>query len=366
MVTVRIALSEPRDTAYDILIGPGLLAALPNQLRAAIPASRYAVITDSHVGALFGDRVALACRAAGLAIEVLSFPAGEWSKTRETWAALSDRLLEGRYGRDSAVVALGGGVVGDVGGFVAGTYLRGIPYVQAPTTLLAMIDSSIGGKTAVDTPAGKNLVGVFHQPRLVVADLDALTTLPVPHLTGGMAEAIKHGVIADEAYLESLERDSQAVLERDVEALTRVVARSVEIKASIVSVDVRESGPRALLNFGHTVGHALEAVSHYGVSHGEAVAIGMVQESRLAEHLGIAEPGTAERIERAVARFRLPRHRPKGLSVDELVAVIQHDKKRRGDVTRLPLPRRVGAMAGDAREGWTIEVSEKVLRQTLE
>lgn len=358
-------LGERRDASYDILIGRGLLATLPHRLPAEVPAARYAVVTDSHVGALYGQRLAIACRAAGLSVELLSFPAGEWNKTRETWAALSDRLLAGRFGRDSALVALGGGVVGDVAGFVAATYLRGIPLVQAPTTLLAMIDSSIGGKTGVDTPAGKNLVGVFHQPRLVVTDLDALTTLPAPQLVAGLAEAIKHGVVADAGYFEELEREGDALLGREMKALERVVVRSVEIKASIVADDERDSGRRAVLNFGHTIGHALEAGSGFSLPHGEAVAIGMVLEARLAERLGAAEAGTADRIERAVGRFALPHERPAGAAVDELIAAMHQDKKRRDGRVRIALPSRIGAMAAGPEGAWTTPVSEEVLREIL-
>src|SRR6059036_3703047 len=202
MVKLRVAISEQRDASYDIVIGRGLLADLPAFVKAACPASRYVVITDSHVAKLYGKQVMARFHDAKLQVELLEFPAGEWNKTRETWALLSDRMLAAQIGRDSAVIALGGGVVGDVAGFVAATYLRGIPYLQAPTSLLAMIDSSIGGKTGVDVPAGKNQVGAFHQPRGVVADLECLETLTPIQLASGMAEAIKHGVIADPAYFE--------------------------------------------------------------------------------------------------------------------------------------------------------------------
>src|SRR6185503_408422 len=191
-----------------------------------------------------------------------------------------------------------GGVVGDVAGFVAATYLRGVPYVQIPTSLLAMIDSSIGGKTGVDAPAGKNLVGVFHQPQLVVADLDVLATLAPMQLSAGMAEALKHGVIADAAYFELLEREFRAVLSGDLTLIERVVHRSVEIKAQVVARDERESGVRAVLNFGHTVAHAIEAVAKFESSHGEAVAVGMAFEARLGEALGVTAAGTAARVTR--------------------------------------------------------------------
>src|SRR3989442_4695362 len=202
-------------------------------------------------------------------------------------------MLTGQFGRAAEVVSLGGGFVGDVAGFVAAPYLRGVPYVQVPTSLLAMIDSSIGGKTGVDVPAGKNLVGAFHQPRLVIADLDVLGTLPRVQLAAGMAEAVKHGAIADAAYFAFLEQATAAVTARDPAALERVVRRAVEIKAEVVAADEREAGRRAILNFGHTMGHAIEATAKFAVLHGEAVAIGMGYEARLAAARRVAAPGTS-------------------------------------------------------------------------
>src|SRR6266581_8979497 len=231
MVKLRVALAEQRDASYDIVIGRGLLADLPAFVKAACPASRYVVITDSHVAKLYGEQVMARFQDAKLHVELLEFPAGEWNKTRETWALLSDRMLAAQIGRDSAVIALGGGVGGDVAGFVAATYLRGIPCVQVPTTLLAMIDSSIGGKTGVDVPAGKNLLGAFHQPRLVVADLDVLGSLAPVQIAAGMSEAIKHAVIGDADYFAFLEREQTAIAAKDPHALTWVVQRAVEIKA---------------------------------------------------------------------------------------------------------------------------------------
>ncbi|MGH7699222.1 MAG: 3-dehydroquinate synthase, partial [Gemmatimonadales bacterium] len=275
MVTVRVPIVERRDASYDIVIGRGLLAQLPALLARHCPAARYAIVTDSHVEPVLAPKVAAALRDAGLPFESVAVAAGEWNKTRESWAAIADAMLAKHLGRDCAVIALGGGVVGDLAGFVAATYLRGVPYVQLPTSLLAMIDSAIGGKTGVDVPAGKNLLGAFYQPRLVVADLDALATLPAVQLAAGLAEAVKHGVIADAAYFAFLETEAPAIRARDPAALDRVVTRSVEIKAGVVEEDERETGRRAVLNFGHTVAHAIEATSKFEVLHGEAVAIGM-------------------------------------------------------------------------------------------
>ena len=351
MVTVRLS--------YDILIGRGLLGELPTLLHKACPAARYAVIADSHVADLYGKKIAAALQA-----DLFTFPAGEWNKTRETWAGLTDRLLAAHVGRDAAIVALGGGVAGDIAGFVAATYLRGVPYVQVPTTLLAMIDSSIGGKTGVDVPAGKNLVGAFHQPQLVVIDLDVLATLPAVQLAAGMAEALKHGVIADAEYFAFLEKEQRAVAAKDGATLDRVVARSVEIKAAVVSRDEREAGLRAVLNFGHTVAHAIEAVAKYEVPHGEAVAIGMAQEARLAETLGIAEPGTADRLQRLLERYALPLELPRSATVDDLIAAMQLDKKAREGTVRFALPQAIGRMYGDGKS-WTVAAPQAVVRDVL-
>jgi len=366
MVTVRVTLpgdsGSGRDAegSYDLLVGRGLLADLSTLVSHHAPAHRYVVITDDQVERTYGRRAASDLRA-----PLLGFPAGEGRKTRETWADLTDRLLAHHVGRDAVIVAVGGGVVGDVAGFVAATYQRGIPVVQVPTTMLAMIDASIGGKTGVNTPAGKNLVGAFHQPRLVLADLATLDSLPAPQLAAGLAEAVKHGVIADAGYFAFLEREAPAVAEKQDAALERVVARSVEIKAGIVSADEREAGVRAALNFGHTVGHAVEAASGYSLLHGEAVAAGMVYESRLAERMGIAEAGTAERIATVLEAYRLPVVRPPAASVDQLLARMRNDKKARAGDLRFALPRAIGAMHGGVTTGWTVAVPEPLVREVL-
>lgn len=367
MVTVRVPLIAERDASYDILIDRGLFPELGRLMARHCPARRYAVIGDSHTAALYGSTVTRVLQDGGLDAALFSFPAGEWNKTRDSWAALSDRMLEAELGRDAAVLALGGGVVGDVAGFVAATYCRGIPFAQLPTTLLAMIDSSIGGKTGVDTAHGKNLLGAFHQPRVVIADLDTLTTLPETQLAAGMAEAIKHGVIADADYCAALDRERDAILgsQRDLAALERVVTRSVEIKAAVVTSDERDAGRRALLNFGHTIGHAVEATNGYSLLHGEAIAIGMALEAALAERVGIAEPGTRAAITQLLGRFGLPIALPGAARSDELIAAMRHDKKRRGNDLHFVLPRRVGEMNGDVRSGWTTPIPEDIVRETL-
>jgi 3-dehydroquinate synthase len=364
VVTIRVPLVENRDASYDILIKAGLVRQLDTILTEYCPAAAYAVISDSHVGKLYGEDLVQRL-AAGRRAELLTFPAGEGNKTRETWASLSDRMLAAQFGRDSAVIALGGGVVNDVAGFVAATYLRGVPLVQVPTSLLAMIDSSIGGKTGVDVPAGKNLLGAFHQPRVVVADPDLLGSLASVQLAAGLAEAVKHGVIADAEYFAFLEAEYAAIFAKHAPALERLVRRSVEIKAGIVAQDEREQGRRAILNFGHTVGHAIEATSKYEVLHGEAVAIGMVYEGRLAESLGIAAGGTVQRITGVLERLHLPTERPDGSQVDELIAAMRADKKVRAGEIRFALPTAIGSTHGSDGIGWTVAVREDAIRHVL-
>ena len=366
MVTVPVSLASSPEASYEVVIGDGLLQDLPAILRDRCPAVAYAVISDDIVGERLGATTAAILKKAGIRAELFTFAHGEPSKTRETWASLSDQMLARHFGRDAAVIALGGGVVGDVAGFVAATYLRGIPYVQVPTTLLAMIDAAIGGKTGVDVPGGKNLLGAFHQPRAVVADIRMLRDLPAEQRANGMAEALKHGVIADAAYFELLEGSQQAVTTLEpASAVERIIVGSVTIKAGVVSADEREGGMRAILNFGHTIGHAIEAVSRFEVMHGGAVAIGMTLEARLAEQLGIAERGTAERIRSAVESYGLPSGLNPALRADAMLAAMRHDKKGREGALRFALPSRIGTMARAADGGWTIPVAETDVRSIV-
>jgi 3-dehydroquinate synthase len=347
------------------VVGRGLLAELPRLLGERCPAHAYAVIADSRVTELYGGRVLAALRDAGLRATLFTFPAGEWNKTRATWTELTDAMLAAHLGRDGAVVALGGGVTGDLAGFVAATYLRGIPYVQVPTTLLAMIDASIGGKTGVDVPAGKNLVGAFHQPRCVVADIATLATLPRLHVAAGMAEAVKHAVVADAGYLDVLLADAAEIRARDLDALERVVSRSVAIKEDVVAEDPLEGGRRQILNFGHTIGHAVEARSGYNLLHGEAVAIGMAAEARLAESIGVAETGLHSRVRQALEAFDLPVTIPDDLAAEDLLEAMRGDKKSRASLVRFALPSRVGAMHELTDGAWTVDVGEDSILQTL-
>lgn len=363
-MTVRVQLPAQRNASYDILIATGLLKELGAILRRHAAAPAFAVVSDQHVAKLYGAAVVEPLRELGT-VELFTFPAGESSKTRETWAALSDRMLASHFGRDCAVVALGGGVVGDVAGFVAATYLRGVRFVQIPTTLMAMIDSSIGGKTGVDVSAGKNLLGAFHQPRVVIADLALLDSLPPVQLAAGIAEAVKHGAIADRGYFEFLEANAAAILARDGAMLQRLVRRSVEIKSEVVAHDEREAGRRAILNFGHTIGHAIEATSKYTLLHGEAVAIGMVLEAQLAEQTALAAAGTAQCIAALLERFQLPVKLPPHMSAAGLIEVMRSDKKVRNAEIRIAVPKSIGTAHGRSGGDWTVGVDLDRLRDVL-
>lgn len=283
------------------------------------------------------------------------------------WATLTDRMLISGFGRDSLIIALGGGVVGDLAGFVAATFMRGIPVVQVPTTLLAMVDASIGGKTGIDTPAGKNLVGAFHHPTAVIIDPQVLATLPLSEFRAGIAEVIKYGAIADRPYLGEVAAALPELLSnggRESDRLRSILVRSIEIKTEIVSRDEREEGLRKILNFGHTIGHAVEVLSGYSLLHGEAVAIGMALESTAAERIGVAEPGTAAEIIRVLSLAGLPTTLPSDCDLDAVVEAMRSDKKRRMAKTMFAFPLRIGAMAGKD-SGWTVPVSDDQLREIL-
>jgi len=339
--TVRVELGE---RGYDVRVGRGLLETLGEGVAALGGVSRAAVISDQTVAGLYGQRVLASLRAAGLTADLLAFPAGEPNKTLATAGRLFDKLfaLAPAVDRSSVVVALGGGVPGDVAGFVAATALRGLRWVQAPTTLLADVDASVGGKTAVDHPAGKNLIGAFHQPRGVWIDVETLATLDARQVRAGLAECVKHGVIRDAALLDLLEAQADALLACRPGPMTELIARNVAIKAAVVAADEREAGQRAHLNFGHTVGHALETLLGLGaLSHGEAVALGMVAANALAVRRGLLDADDAGRVAALLERLGLPVRRG-GLDPDTIWRIMQHDKKARGGKVRMVLAEALG------------------------
>jgi 3-dehydroquinate synthase len=337
---------------YSVLLGAGLLDDLPELLRRhAAKVARWAVVSDGNVGPLHGAAVARSLESAGVGGSYLVTPAGEGEKTRRNWGILTDRLVESGFGRDGGIVAVGGGVVGDLAGFVAATYMRGIPVVQVPTTLLAMIDASVGGKTGVDTRAGKNLVGAFHPPSVVVVDPRVVSTLPEGERAQGLVEAVKHGAILDRDYGGLVADAAPALLAGDPDATMEVVHRSVELKAAVVGQDEREGGLREILNFGHTVGHALERAYDYGLPHGTAVAQGMMWEARLGEALGVTEPGTSHQLGEWLGTLGLPL-RASVPEEDLFVGVLRADKKARGGDVRVVLLARLGEVARAPDGGW--------------
>jgi 3-dehydroquinate synthase len=326
--------------SYPIFIGDGLLGDRALLAR-EVDAPRLLVVTNPTVAALHLDALRQGLARADIAVETL--PDGEQFKTLTTFTRLLDALVQARIGRDGAILALGGGVIGDVAGFAAACYQRGIAYVQLPTTLLAQVDSAVGGKTGVNHPAGKNLIGAFHQPRCVISDTATLRTLPDRELRAGLAEVIKYGLIHDAGFLEWLEQHLDALLRREAQALGHAIRRSCEIKAGIVSQDEREHGARALLNLGHTFGHAIEAATGYGEwLHGEAVGAGILMAAALSARLGWLTTADVERVRSLLERAGLPLT-PPAIGSERALAHMQVDKKVRGGRMRLVLLKRLGS-----------------------
>lgn len=325
--------------SYNIEIAAGLLDTAGEKIRSISKAQRAAVISDSNVDALYGERLQTALAGSGFKVTRIVFPAGEKSKCLNELAKIYDRLAEAGITRSDLVVALGGGVTGDLGGFAAATFLRGVDYVQIPTSLLAQIDSSVGGKVAVDLPAGKNLVGNFYQPKLVLIDTMLLKTLPVRFLHDGLAEAIKYGCIRDRALFEKIAamRDDDELLEN----IGGIVKRCCAIKAEIVEHDEFDTGERMVLNFGHTIGHAVEKCSNYeSFTHGEAVGIGMLLLTRQTERLGLTESGIAAVIYDVLKKYNLPVDADYGN--EELLKAAGMDKKKSGSSITLVILKNIG------------------------
>ena len=341
MVTVNIPLGK---RSYEVKIGSGLLSRLGTECRRLDLGNRCAVISDSNVAPRYGRTALKALTNAGFSPTLLTIPAGEMSKSMRRVEECYHGLATQRLERKSFVVALGGGVVGDLAGFVAATYLRGVAFVQVPTTLLAQVDSSVGGKVGVNLKAGKNLVGAFHQPRLVLCDLATLKSLPLREYRAGLAEVIKYGVIYDTALFRRLERDLPKLLRKDERTLAAIVARCCEIKADVVGQDETESGLRAILNFGHTIGHALEAISSYGkYLHGEAISIGQVAAAELSARL-LGLPGAeVQRITELLRRAGLPTQvKLNSAQQRKALAAMQLDKKVSAGQVKFVLARRIG------------------------
>ena len=334
---IHVQVAQP----YDVTVQCGSLARAGEMIRSLTAAPKLCVVTDTNVAPLYLPALSASLRAAGFEAFVCVLPAGEQHKTIASIQHIYDTFLPAKIDRNTPLVSLGGGVVGDMTGFAAATILRGVPFVQIPTTLLSMVDASIGGKTGIDHPCGKNLIGAFHQPLGVLVDPGLLRTLPRRELSGGLAECIKHDIIRDAAGFGVLEADIERALQLDMDYLVNLLSHNIALKARIVEADPFEKAERATLNFGHTFGHAIETLSNYSYSHGESVALGMVAAARAAVELGILEAAALERIVKVIIRAGLPTGKLL-LDVDAVVHAMAFDKKVSGNKIRFVLPDRIG------------------------
>ncbi len=350
---------------YEILIGPGILTELAGDLGELNLSDHYIIVTDSNVRDLLGEDLLSFLRAGGLRVEMISFEAGEESKHMGTVTDLARQMVALGADRNTVVLALGGGVAGDVAGFLASIYMRGIRFVQLPTTLLAQVDSSVGGKTGVDLPEGKNLLGTFCQPERVYADIGVLSTLPATEIRNGLAEVVKYGMIRSPGLFRLLEERWWDVVNLDPEVTADIVAQSCRIKAEVVAADEKEGGLRRILNFGHTIGHAIEAAANFQIPHGEAVAIGMVVISRLSAKKGIMPQEDVTRLENLLEKFGLPTRIPDYLSTDELLELILHDKKKIAGKVHFVLCKGIGeTLITDDVETKELKMRDVMLQET--
>lgn len=339
MKSITVGLGE---RSYPILIQQGLLDKIGGELHKNPFAKRYAIVADDHVAAMFGERLLASLGNSDIPAEMITFAHGEASKNLGTIADLSSSLARLGFDRKDGLLALGGGVTGDITGFLAACYMRSIPFAQVPTTLLAQVDSSVGGKTGVDIPEGKNLVGAFYQPKAVFVDSQIVQKLPESELLNGLAEVIKYGVIYDRDFFRFLEMSRKDILALDMHVLEDVIARCCKIKAAIVEADEKESDLRRILNFGHTIGHAVEAVSGYTLAHGSAVAMGMVASAELAVLKGILERREKDRLEKLILEYGLPVAIPQEYDRDRIQEYLLADKKTIGGKVFFVLPTSIG------------------------
>lgn len=328
--------------SYKIYIGENIIPQLGEKIQGLVPGKQLLLVTNPTVRELYGDIVVHSLEQAGYTVVVSEVPDGEQFKSSDMAARLYDCAFDAGLDRQCGVVALGGGVIGDLAGFVAATYMRGVHFIQVPTTLLAQVDSSVGGKVAVNHPRGKNIIGCFYQPRLVLSDIAVLRSLPEREFRAGMAEVIKYGIIWDTDFFNFLEHNQDRINAVETSALEHIVRASCFIKARVVEQDETEQGLRAILNLGHTFGHALEALTHYRqYVHGEAVAVGMIIAARMAEKMGLLKPVEVSRIEALISAFKLPVTFT-GLSIEDIVASMYHDKKVLAGKIRFVIPDAIG------------------------
>jgi 3-dehydroquinate synthase len=342
MQRLRLELKGAIDRSYDVLVGRGILNDLHSEIKRIGSFSSYGLVTDDFVRPLVAEQLQANLRSHNINSELLSFPPGESAKNMETVLQLCQQMLVRGFDRKSLLITVGGGVVGDVAGFAAAIYMRGIPYIHVPTTLLAQVDSAIGGKTGVDLSSGKNLLGVFHQPLLVVSDPDVLVTLPIKARREGFAEIIKAALIADSELFSLLENKGTHLLESANEVLETIIFKAAEVKCRVVSRDEHESGLRRILNFGHTLGHALEAASQYSVTHGQAVAAGMGVAIRFSQQWAGLDQDEADRAVRLIQRLGLPTGLPGDIRSESLLSALEKDKKIQGNICHFVLISKIG------------------------
>lgn len=367
MSTYNVKLVKTVDDSYDIEIGFGLTDKLVSDLRAGLAGSitKFAIVTDSNVKPLYADEIYGKITEAGYKGDIIVFPAGEKSKTRATKEFIEDTMLSKGYRRDCCIIAVGGGVVTDVAGFVAGTYGRGVPFINYATTLLAAADASIGGKTAVDTPLATNLIGMFNQPRKVYIDIDAWKSLPKREIYSGMAETIKHACLADSRFYGFLEDNMDKIFAFDHDVCEHMAECNCRIKYNVVMKDERESGLREVLNLGHTVGRAIETVSDYRLLHGEAVSIGLVAQAKLSSKLGYMTEDEVASLVRLLKRAGLPTEIPDYIDREALVKKLYTDKKVRNGQLRFVLQKGIGDVVRFGENVYATPVSEDVAREII-
>lgn len=367
MSTFHVELKKTVDDSYEIEVGRGLAGKLAEDLNNGLAGGRrrFALITDSNVEKLYAEPILTKLREAGFEGQIFAFPAGEKSKTRETKAELEDRMLEAGYRRDCFVLAVGGGVVSDLAGFLAGTYGRGVPFINYATTLLAAADASVGGKTAVDTPLATNLIGLFNQPAKVYIDIDCWSTLPAREISSGLAETVKHAVLADSAFFGWLEAHMEEIRRNDPAACEEAARKNCEIKYRVVMKDEREAGLREVLNLGHTVGRAIETLSGYRLLHGEAVSIGLTAACALSVSMGYMTAAEQERIRSLLERAGLPTGIPGYIDREKLVQKLYTDKKVRNGHLRFVIPQGIGGIVEFRPGVFAEEISEDAARKMI-
>lgn len=368
MSTYNVELKKVVDDSYDIEIGFDLQNQLIEDIQSGLAGNirKYVIITDSNVKELYAEPIYNRIIECGYVCDIISFPAGEKSKTRQTKEFIEDTMLEKGYRRDCCIIAVGGGVVTDVAGFVAGTYGRGIPFINYATTLLAAADASIGGKTAVDTPLATNLIGLFNQPKKVYIDIATWKTLPARQIYSGMAETVKHACMADLEFFKYLEENIDKILAVDSEACEHISECNCNIKYQVVMKDERESGLREILNLGHTVGRAIETVSEYNLFHGEAVSIGLVAQARLSQKYGYMSEEEVQRVIALLIKCKLPTSIPDYINREELVKKLYTDKKVKNGQLRFVLEKGIGEIVQFGENNFAKPVSEDDAREIID